>query len=258
MRARLAGTALENPEVIFDSTVKGTSVHYGGRLAFLADGTLLVTVGEGAEYREDAQRLTTSLGKVVRIRPDGTVPPDNPFARRAGALPEIWSYGHRNPQGLTVDRATGIVYLTEHGPKGGDEINVIEAGVNYGWPIASHGLDYGGGRISPFDTYAGMREPLVFWTPSIAPGGIAVYRGEMFPEWEGDLLVAVLGHTHLRRVEMEQGRVVGQHVLLSERKARFRQVVVGPAGELYAAIDAVDGVPRSGQILRITRRGGAS
>lgn len=208
VRAALDGDTLRDVQVIFDNTPKGTAVHYGARLAFLPDGTLLVTTGEGADYREQAQRLDVVLGKIVRINDDGSIPADNPFVNTPGAHPAIWSYGHRNPQGLYVDTQTGTVYSAEHGPMGGDEINVIERGVNYGWPIATHGIDYSGARISPFETYDGMREPLLFWTPSIGPGGLALYRGAMFPEWEGDLIVAVLGHKHLRRVDLENGRVV--------------------------------------------------
>ncbi len=253
VQAVLAGDALENVKVIFDNTPKGTSVHYGGRLAFLPDGTLLVTTGEGADYREHAQRLDSLLGKVVRIKADGTIPADNPFIDTPGAHPAIWSYGHRNPQGLFVDAQTGTVYATEHGPKGGDEINIIEKQTNYGWPIATHGIDYSGARISPFETYAGMREPLLFWTPSIGPGGIAMYRGSMFPEWEGDLLVAVLGHKHLRRVDLDNGRVVDQEMLLDDRQARFRQVEIGSDGSIYAVVESVGEQPRSGQLLKLTR-----
>lgn len=253
VRAVLDGDALRDVQVIFDNTPKGTAVHYGARLAFLPDGTLLVTTGEGADYREQAQRLDVVLGKIVRINDDGSIPADNPFVNTPGAHPAIWSYGHRNPQGLYVDTQTGTVYSAEHGPMGGDEINVIERGVNYGWPIATHGIDYSGARISPFETYDGMREPLLFWTPSIGPGGLALYRGAMFPEWEGDLIVAVLGHKHLRRVDLENGRVVRQERLLQDRNARFRQVVIGADGAIYAVVENVDEAERSGQILKITR-----
>lgn len=253
VRAALDGDTLRDVQVIFDNTPKGTAVHYGARLAFLPDGTLLVTTGEGADYREQAQRLDVVLGKIVRINDDGSIPADNPFVNTPGAHPAIWSYGHRNPQGLYVNTQTGTVYSAEHGPMGGDEINVIERGVNYGWPIATHGIDYSGARISPFETYDGMREPLLFWTPSIGPGGLALYRGAMFPEWEGDLIVAVLGHKHLRRVDLENGRVVRQERLLQDRNARFRQVVIGADGAIYAVVENVDEAERSGQILKITR-----
>jgi glucose/arabinose dehydrogenase len=255
LRARLAGDALLDVTVVFENTPKGTSVHYGGRLAFLGDGTLLITTGEGAEYREDAQRLASTLGKIVRINTDGSIPADNPFVGRADADPAVWTYGHRNPQGLAVDPRTGAVWSAEHGPRGGDEINAIVKGANYGWPIATHGLDYTGGRISPFETYPGVTEPLLWWTPSIGVGGVAVYRGALFPEWEGDLLAGAMGHQHLQRIEMRDGKVVARHRLLEERKARFRQVEIGPEGAIYAVIDAVDGKEKSGQLLRITPAG---
>jgi hypothetical protein len=180
-RATLSGDALTNVEVIFDTTPKGTSVHYGGRLAFMRDGTLLVTTGEGAEYREDAQRLDSLLGKAVGITDDGVTPRDNPFVQQTGAQGAIWSFGHRNPQGLYVDPQTDTVFLAEHGRRGGDELNVIEPVANYGWPIATHGIDYTGGRISPFETYAGMREPLVYWRPSIGRAGFSSTAANSFP-----------------------------------------------------------------------------
>jgi glucose/arabinose dehydrogenase len=252
VRARLDGDALVDLQVIWENVPKGSSAHYGGRLAFLPDGTLLVTTGEGAEYREDAQRLSSTLGKIVRLKDDGTIPADNPFVGRADADPAVWTYGHRNPQGLVVDPATGDVWSTEHGPRGGDEINRIARGANYGWPIATHGLDYTGGRISPFETYPGVTEPLLWWTPSIGVGGVTIYRGAMFPEWDGDLLAGAMGHQHLQRIEMENGKVVERHRLLDDRKARFRQLEVGPEGAVYAVIDAVDNRPGSGQLLKIT------
>ena len=253
IRARLNGEALEDVTVIFDNTPKGTSAHYGGRLAFLRDGTLLVTTGEGAEYREDAQRLGSTLGKIARIRTDGTAPPDNPFVGRADADARIWSYGHRNPQGLFVDPLTDTIYSVEHGPRGGDELNLIVKGANYGWPIATHGIDYTGGRITPFETYPGITEPLTFWTPSIGIGGVAIYHGAMFPEWEGDALVGAMGHRHLVHVDLEGNRVVAKTRLLEERRARFRQIKVAPDGSVFALIDDVDGAPVSGQLLRLRR-----
>ena len=252
VRGRLAGDALEDVTVIFDNTPKGTSAHYGGRLVFLPDGSMLLTTGEGAEYREDAQRLSSTLGKTIRLNADGSIPADNPFVGRAGADGAVWSYGHRNPQGLTIDPATGVIYSVEHGPRGGDELNIITRGANYGWPIATHGLDYTGGRISPFETYAGVTEPLTFWTPSIGIGGVAIYRGAMFPEWDGDALVGAMGHQHLVHVDLQDGKVIGRTKLLEDRKARFRQIKVAPDGAVMALIDAVDGREFSGQLLRIT------
>ena len=253
VRARLNGDALEDLQVIFDNTPKGTSAHYGGRLAFRSDGTLLVTTGEGAEYREDAQRLGSTLGKIVRINADGSTPADNPFVGQQGADGRVWSYGHRNPQGLYVDPVTDAVFSVEHGPRGGDELNLIEKGANYGWPLATHGLDYTGGRISPFETYPGVTEPLTFWTPSIGIGGVAIYHGAMFPEWEGDALVGAMGHRHLVHVDLENGSVVDRTRLLEERKARFRQIKIAPDGAVIAVVDDIDGAPASGQILRITK-----
>ena len=251
VRARLGAGALEDVTVIFDGKDKGTAVHYGARLGFLPDNTLLVTVGEGAEYREDAQRLGAMLGKIARINTDGSVPKDNPFFSRDGADPRIWSYGHRNQQGLAI--ADGFVFSTEHGPMGGDELNVISPGANYGWPIATHGLDYTDGRISPFETYPGVTEPIVFWTPSPGLGGVAIYHGAMFPEWDGDALVGAMGGQHLKLVDLEGTRVVGERKLLDDRKARFRQVKVAPDGSVLAVIDAIDNAPNTGQLLRITR-----
>jgi glucose/arabinose dehydrogenase len=251
VRARLAPDSLEDVQVIFDGKDKGTAVHYGARLGFLPDKTLLVTVGEGAEYREDAQRLSEMLGKVARINTDGTVPADNPFVGRSDADPRIWSYGHRNSQGLAI--ADGFVFSTEHGPMGGDELNVISPGANYGWPIATHGLDYTDGRISPFVTYPGVTEPIVHWTPSPGLGGVAIYHGAMFPEWEGDALVGAMGKQHLKVVDLEGTRVVGERMLLDDRKARFRQIKVAPDGSVLVLIDAVDNAPTTGQLLRITR-----
>lgn len=254
VRARLGSDTLEDVTVIFDNTPKGTSAHYGGRLAFLRDGTLLVTTGEGAEYREDSQRLGSTLGKIVRIHKDGSVPADNPFVGRDGADGRVWSYGHRNPQGLYVDSVSDAVFSVEHGPRGGDELNLIRRGANYGWPIATHGLDYTGGRISPFETYPGITEPLVFWTPSIGIGGVAIYHGAMFPEWEGDALVGAMGHQHLVHVDLQDGRVVSRTRLLEERRARFRQIKVAADGSVIAVIDAIDNQPSTGQLLRISRQ----
>ena len=253
VRARLNGDTLEDLQVIFDNTPKGTSAHYGGRLAFRRDGTLLVTTGEGAEYREDAQRLGSTLGKIVRINADGSTPADNPFVGQQGADGRVWSYGHRNPQGLYVDPVTDAVFSVEHGPRGGDELNLIEKGANYGWPLATHGLDYTGGRISPFETYPGVTEPLTYWTPSIGIGGVAIYHGAMFREWEGDALVGAMGHRHLVHVDLQDGRVVNRTRLLEDRKARFRQIEIAPDGAVIAVIDDIDGAPASGQILRITK-----
>lgn len=248
-RARLDGDRLTGLKVIFEVTPrKDTPAHYGGRMAWLPDGTLAMTTGDGFDYREQAQRLGNTLGKIIRIRDDGTVPTDNPFVGRQGARPEIWSLGHRSPQGLAVDRATGTLYEHEHGPAGGDEVNVIRRGGNYGWPVATFGRDYAGAAITPYKRYKGMIDGIVDWTPSIAPSGLTVYRGTMFPEWQGDLIVGALVGQHVRRVDMEGGRVVGQQRILPELKVRIRDVRTAPDGALWITTDEP-----AGRVLRVTR-----
>ena len=248
-RARFDGTALSDLKVIFDAVpTKDTPVHYGGRMSFLPDGTLLVTVGDGFDYREEAQKLDSHLGKIVRIERDGDVPADNPFIGREDALPEIWSYGHRNQQGLLYDEVSGRVYEHEHGAQGGDEINVVEPGKNYGWPVITWGIDYSGARISPYTEYEGMEQPLLHWTPSIAPAGFTIYRGSIFPEWEGDMFVGALAGQHVRRVDMENGEPVGQEELFGDLGKRIRDVRTGPDGHLYIVTDG-----EGGSVLRIGR-----
>lgn len=247
-RARFDGEALTDLAVIFDATpAKDTPVHYGGRIAFLPDETMLVTIGDGFDYREEAQNLGSHLGKIVRIGRDGRALADNPFAGREGALPEIWSYGHRNQQGLVYDAESGRVYEHEHGAQGGDEINVIEPGTNYGWPVITRGIDYSGARISPFTEYEGMEQPIVDWTPSIAPAGMTIYRGDAFPEWQGDIFVGALAAQHVRRVKMENGEPAGEEVLFAELGKRIRDVRTGPDGNLYLVTDG-----EGGSVLRVT------
>ena len=246
-RARLADGALHDLEVIYSTEpLKDTPIHYGARLAFMPDGTLLITTGDGFLYREKAQVLDGLLGKTVRLRDDGSIPEDNPFFETEGVRPEIWTYGHRNPQGLLVDAGRGRVYLHEHGPMGGDEINILEPGKNYGWPIATYGLDYTGARISPYTEWPGSELPLVYWVPSIAPSGIALYNGEAFPEWQGDLFVGALAEQSVRRIDLQNGQVIGQEVLFTELEERIREVRVGPDGYFYLLTDNVDG-----RLLRI-------
>lgn len=247
-RARFDGQSLSDLEVIFEATPKkDTPVHYGGVMTFLPDGTLLVAVGDGFDYREQAQRLDNDLGKIVRINRDGSVPEDNPFVGRDGARPEIWSYGHRNIQGLIYDDASGRVIEHEHGPRGGDEINIIEPGKNYGWPVITWGMDYSGARVSPYTEYEGMEQPLLHWTPSIAPCGFTLYRGNIFPQWEGDLFVGALAGQHVRRVDMENGEVVAQEELFADLGKRIRDVATGPDGYLYLVTDGEDG-----SVLRVS------
>jgi glucose/arabinose dehydrogenase len=228
-RGRLAGTVLEDVETIFRNyTRKDTPVHYGGRLAFLPDGTLLLTTGDGFDYREAAQDIDSGLGKVLRMNDDGTPAAGNPFP----GAPYVYSYGHRNPQGLAVSRA-GTVWLHEHGPRGGDELNRIEPGANYGWPAVTYGLDYSGAIISPFTEWKGMTGPERYWVPSIAPSGLAIYEAGLFPEWRGNLFVGALVNQEVERLEMAGGHVREEQAMFGEIAARIRDVRTGPEGALY-------------------------
>jgi glucose/arabinose dehydrogenase len=239
MRARLEGDSLEEArDILLVEPLKDTPQHYGGRLLFLDDGTLLLTTGDGFDYREEAQNLDSELGKVLRINEDGSVPGDNPFSE--GPAQRIWSYGHRNPQGLVVSPG-GVVYLHEHGPRGGDEINLIEPGKNYGWPAITHGVNYSGARVSPFTEAEGMEQPLVYWVPSIAPSGMTWYEGDAFPQWRGDLFVGALVDREVRRIVLEQGEVVRQEALFSDLGERIRDVRTGRDGFLYLLTDGNNG-----------------
>jgi glucose/arabinose dehydrogenase len=222
-RARFDGSALRDVRVIFKAMpLKDTDNHYGGRMAFLPDGTFVLTIGEGFEYREAAQDLGSDLGKIVRLKDDGSVPADNPFIGQRGVRPEIYTWGHRNEQGLLYDAKSGRLWETEHGPRGGDELNLIVAGKNYGWPVITYGMDYSGAYVSPYTERPGLEQPVIYWTPSIAPSGLALYRGDLFPAWDGDLFVS-------------------QEELLNALHARIRDVRVGPDGYLYVCTDETDG-----------------
>ena len=244
-RARFDGASLSGFELILiGEPDKDTPNHYGGRMAFLADGTLLIVSGDGFDYREQALDLKSLLGKTLRIGPDGSIPRDNPFLDRDGARPEIWSYGHRNQQGI-VATPEGV-YLHEHGPRGGDELNRIEPGNNYGWPAITYGMDYSGSYISPYTEHPGMEQPVLQWTPSIAPAGLAYYDGNAFPEWRGDLFVAALVEESVRRVDLEDGEPVGEEILFTELGVRLRDVRAGPDGYLYLLTDSA-----KGNVLRV-------
>jgi glucose/arabinose dehydrogenase len=202
-RARLDGDALADLRVIFRQQPKYRSNHhFGSRLVFARDGTLFVTTGERNSERDKAQDLGTHLGKLIRITPDGGVPPDNPFAGREGALPEIWSYGHRNLQGAALHPETGALWTHEHGPRGGDEINLPQAGKNYGWPVITYGREYSGPAIGEGKAKAGMEQPVHYWVPSIAPSGMAFHDGRGFPAWKGQLFVGALAAAQLVRLEV--------------------------------------------------------
>jgi len=247
-RARLVGDALEDVSVIFSVTPrKRLPQHYGGKLAFLPDGTLLLTTGEGFNYREEAQNPFSLLGKTVRINTDGSIPEDNPFANGELGHPAVWTYGHRNPQGLALDEATGTVYLHEHGPKGGDELNVIVPGNNYGWPAITYGMDYSGAYVSPFTEHPGMTQPIRYWVPSIAPSGLAIYRGDEFPELNGDLLLGALVDREVRRLSIQPDGTFTETALFAELDSRIRDVRIGRDGSIYIV---TDGDP--GSIIRVT------
>ncbi len=250
-RARLDGAMLRDLTPIYTATpLKRGPVHFGGRMQFLPDGTLLVTTGDGFDFREQAQRLSSPLGKIMRLTDDGKVPRDNPFITVADAQGAIWTLGHRNPQGLAFDPERQMLFAHEHGPRGGDEVNIIAGGANYGWPVATYGKDYSGATISPYTSYKGMTAPLLYWVPSIAPSGLAVYRGTMFLEWQGDLLVGALVDRELRRVHLSRdGRSVqSQESLLKNVEQRIRDVRVAPDGAIWVTTD--DPV---GKVLRISR-----
>lgn len=249
-RATFDGAALHDLEVLYDAKpLKDTNHHFGGRIVWGPDDKLYFSIGEGSRYKERAQVMSTSFGAIVRLNPDGSIPEDNPDFGE-DALPELWTKGHRNPQGLAYDPARGVLWETEHGPRGGDEINIIEKGANYGWPLASYGIDYNGARITPFTEYEGTEQPFKYWTPSIAPSGLAVYDGDLFPEdWRGDLLVGAMALTALHRVDLDGMEEVGEErYLIGER---VRDVRVGPDGAIYATTEDRGGAP-VGKLLRLT------
>jgi glucose/arabinose dehydrogenase len=243
-RARLADDerSLQDVRVIFSQKPKvESSAHFGCRIVEARDGTLFLTLGERFSRKEDAQKLDNHLGKVVRVQKDGGIPKDNPFAGRAGALPEIWSYGHRNGQGATL-APDGRFWMHEHGPQGGDEINVPQPGRNYGWPVITYGENYGGGPIGEGITRkAGMEQPLHYWVPSIAPSGMAFLTSDRYGDgWKGDLFVGSLKFGYLDRIELADGKVRREEKLL-QGIGRVRDVRQGPDGLLYLVTDESEG-----------------
>ncbi|WP_300544813.1 PQQ-dependent sugar dehydrogenase [Maricaulis sp.] len=243
-RGRLSedGRALNGVETLFRVNFeKERGYHFGGRIQFLDDGTLLLTLGDGGLHRNEAQNLGNHLGTIVRLNDDGSVPFDNPFVSAGGAQPEIWSYGHRNVQGIAINPATGSVWTHEHGARGGDEINIVEAGLNYGWPEITYGINYDGTPVSDATRREGLEQPIWFWDPSIAPSGLAFYRGEEFPEWQGDAFVGGLAGSMLVRYEVDGDRIISEEELLVERGERIRDVRSGPDGHLYILTDDLEG-----------------
>lgn len=248
-RGQLHNNQLINTQVLFSQQPKYLSrAHFGSRLAFSPQGHLFITLGERYLPRDDAQTLGNHHGKVVRLWPDGRVPEDNPYHSQQGALPEIWSIGHRNIQGAAIHPTTGKLWIHEHGPKGGDEINIPQAGKNYGWPVITYGEEYIGGKIGEGTHKAGMEQPLYYWVPSIAPSGMAFYTGNAFPKWQGSLFVGSLKFRQLVRLELDNEKVIAEERMLqTELGERIRDVVQGPDQLLYLITDS-----DNGKIIRLT------
>jgi glucose/arabinose dehydrogenase len=240
---------LDDVKVIFQQAGPlSRSNHFGCRIVQMPDDTLFLTTGEHFTDRDMAQTLDNHLGKLIRIKPDGTAPADNPFVGKSGAKPEIWSYGHRNMQGLALNPATGKVWEQEHGARGGDEINIPQAGKNYGWPLVSFGVNYDGSPVGTGKSEGpGLEQPVWHWTPSIAPSGMAFYNGDLFPQWKGSLFNGALAGKLVARLELDGDKVVKEERLLRELNERIRDVRSGPDGALWLVTDN-----SAGRILRVT------
>jgi len=237
-RAKFDGAHIVNREQIFLALPYYKEPNHFGCRLLLNDGYLFITMGERYFLRDSAQTLSNHLGKILRVFEDGSIPPDNPFVNVRGALPEIWSYGHRNPQGLATNPATGELWEHEHGPKGGDEINVIQPTLNYGWPVICYGIDYDDKPIGDGITEKdGMEQPLYYYVPSIAPSGMEFYTAETIPQWKGNLFIGAMALKHLNRLVIEGDKVIKEERLLVEKKWRIRCVREGPEGFLYLGID---------------------
>ncbi|WP_258239631.1 PQQ-dependent sugar dehydrogenase [Pseudidiomarina homiensis] len=241
-------TTSEVQQIFVAQPLRKGAAHYGGRMAWLPDDTLLLTLGDGFDYREQAQNLANHLGKVVRLQRDGSAVSDGPFPTKADGF--IFSYGHRNSQGIVYDAQRKTIWQHEHGPKGGDEINQLQAGKNYGWPIASYGVDYTGAMVTPYQELPGVTPPLHQWTPSLAPSDMALYAGQLFADWQGDLLVTHLAGKRLQRLRLVDGlwQVMSEHAFANS--SRLRAVAVARDGAIWLATDA-----ENGQLLKLTPKG---
>ena len=247
-RARLspAASRLENLEVIFRALPKSRGGrHFGSRLVFGTDGYLYITLGDRGDMWR-AQDLNDHAGSVIRLNDDGSVPASNPFVQQAAARPEIFTYGNRNIQGATLQPDTGLIWIQEHGPRGGDELNIVQAGANYGWPKVTYGINYNGTKLSDLQQAPGITDPIYYWDPSIAPSGLMFYSADQFPGWRGNLFVGALKFQLLVRLELDGQRVVHEERLLSNEFGRIRDVRQGPDGLIYLLNDSSDG-----QVLRL-------
>jgi len=240
---------LEDTKVIFSMNRKTRrSQHFGSRIVIADDDSLFFSIGERGDG-DRAQDMQDHAGAILHINPDGSIPADNPYRDGLSALPELWSKGHRNPQGIAIDSTNGTLFAVEHGARGGDEINQPQPGKNYGWPIISYGRHYSGQKIGRGQQAEGFEQPIHYWDPSIAPGALAVYRAKMFPEWHGDFLVTALKDQMLVRVERDKdGKILGEEQMLQGKFGRLRDVIVAPDGSLLLLTDEVDGV-----LLRVSR-----
>ncbi|WP_111309016.1 PQQ-dependent sugar dehydrogenase [Confluentibacter sediminis] len=237
MRTKLSGNSLTNQEVLYKAapnTTKGQ--HFGSRIAFDNDGYLYFSAGERGEHFVNPQDLTRDNGKIYRLYDDGRIPEDNPFVNEPNAKKAIYSYGHRNPQGLIKNPETGAIWEHEHGPQGGDEINIIQKGKNYGWPVISYGIDYDNSIITELTSKEGMEQPLFYWVPSIAPSGLAMVTSNKYPDWKGNLLVGSLKFAYLERLVLENNKVV-KRIKLFEGLGRVRNVVQAPDGYIYVGVE---------------------
>ena len=239
-RLSMDESSFENVQVIYrGNTPYGSQNHNGSRMLFDNNGLLYVSFGEGFDnnIRVKAQDLSSNLGKIIRINKDGTPAAGNPFTTTSGALPEIFSLGHRNPQGLAINLQTGQLWESEHGPQAGDELNLIQAGHNYGWPQIAYGLEYSGAVVGNGTQQAGMDQPVYYWDPAIAPSGMIFYTGTLIPEWQNNLFITALRGTHIIRLVLNNNGVIGEERLLADQNQRFRNIIQGPEGALYAITD---------------------
>ena len=245
LRAKLKDHALTDVQILFKAlpNVK-SNPHFGGRIIFDNKGYVFLSLGERGQM-EKAQDLSKDQGKIIRLHEDGKVPADNPFVKTEGAKPEIWSYGHRNPQGLVINPTTGVIWEHEHGPQGGDELNIVEKGKNYGWPLITYGIDYDNSIISKDTAKTGLEQPVLYWKPSIAPCGMAFITSEKFKDWKGDLLVGSLKFNYLQHLVIKDNKVVKKEIIF-EKIGRVRDVRQGPDGNIYVVVED------SGSILKIS------